>query len=97
MRVRNKALGTQARPLQVAARQPGTRYVQLPRNSDRNRTQEPIQDIDPRVPDRTADRWCSVALSMQKRCRRPDRRFGRPIKVRDLAAHLQQGETKLSW
>ena len=56
MRVRDKPLRRQTRTPQVAPRNPKTRDVQLPRHTRRQRLETRSQNINPRVPDRTADR-----------------------------------------
>ena len=55
-RVGHEPLRRQPRPAQIAARQTRARDVQLARHPDRHRLQARVQHIDPRVPDRTADR-----------------------------------------
>ena len=55
-RVGNKPLRRQPGPPEVAARQTGARDVKLARNPGRNRLQSTVQHVNPRVPDRTADR-----------------------------------------
>src|SRR5262245_46981998 len=56
MRVRNKPLRRQTRSSQIATRQPRTRNVEFPAHPSRNRLKSTIQYINPRVPDRTANR-----------------------------------------
>jgi hypothetical protein len=55
-RIRHKPLPRQARTTQIAPRQPRTRNVKLPRNPGRHRLQSTVQDINPRVPDRSTNR-----------------------------------------
>src|SRR5262245_50656083 len=56
MRVGNKPLRRQTRTTQIAARQPRARDVKLPAHPSRYRLKTTVQYINPRVPDRTADR-----------------------------------------
>ena len=55
-RVRNKPLRRQPRTPHIAPRQTRTRNVKLPAHPGRYRLQTPVQNVNPRVPDRTADR-----------------------------------------
>ena len=56
MRVGNEPLAGQPRPPQIAARQPRSRNVKLPRHPRRNRLQAGIQNISLRVRNRSPDR-----------------------------------------
>ena len=55
-RVGHKPLRRQSGTPQIAARQPRPRNVKLARNPDRNRLKPTVQNINPRVPDRPANR-----------------------------------------
>ena len=80
MRVRDKPLRRQTRTPQIAPRKPNTRDVKLANNPRRHRLKSTIQNIDPRVPDRTADRR---GKSAEERFAhgRTDRRFGRTVSI----------------
>ena len=67
MRVGHKPLRRQTRTRQIAPRQPHARNVKLPNNPRRHRLKTTVQNIRPRVPDRTADRH----LGASGRRRRP--------------------------
>ena len=56
IRVRNKPLRRQTRTTQIAPRKTRPRNVKLARNPSRNRLQAPVQNVNPRVPDRTPNR-----------------------------------------
>ncbi|VCT82451.1 Uncharacterised protein [Burkholderia pseudomallei] len=56
------------------------RLIQLPRHTDRRRTQPRIQHINPRIRDRTADGRRSLARLQAPRSRH-HRRLGRPVVV----------------
>ena len=62
MRVRNKPLRRQPKPTQIAPRQPRPRDVKLPNNPRRHRLQSTVQNVNPRVRDRTADRDLRTGL-----------------------------------
>ena len=65
IRVRNKPLTGQTRSPQIAPRQPQARNVKLPHHPNRYRLQATIQNVNPRVPDRTdqsAERTHRLAL-----------------------------------
>ena len=79
-RVRNKPLRRQPRPIQITARQPSPRYVKLPAHTNRHRLQARLQHVNPRVPDRTANR--RIAAANQRFTHgRAHRRLGRAIGV----------------
>src|SRR6266498_3429198 len=54
--IRNKALRTQPPTTQIPSPNPRTRDVKLPNNPNRNRLQTTIQNVNPRVPNRTTNR-----------------------------------------
>ena len=55
-RIGDETFGGQARAVEVAARQTAAGDIEFARHSDRHRLQAIVQDIDPRVPDRTPNR-----------------------------------------
>ena len=55
-RIGHKPLRRQARATQIAPRQSRSRNIKLPNNTGRHRLQTPVQDINPRVPNRSPDR-----------------------------------------
>src|SRR6476646_11881451 len=59
-RVRNKPLRRQTRTTHIATRKTRSRNVKLPAHTSRYRLQTAVQNVDPRVPDRTADRHDAV-------------------------------------
>ncbi len=59
-RVGHEPLGRQPRAPEIAARQSRARDVKLAGDSGRHRLQASVQNVHLRVPDRTADRHCSV-------------------------------------
>ena len=81
-RVRNKPLRRQPRTTNIPARQTRTRNVKLTAHTSRYRLQTAVQNVDPRVPDRTADRMtrhqdhCDRTPRSGGRCR-PSSRSGR--------------------
>src|SRR5712692_10569216 len=54
--IRNKALRRQATTTQITPRKPRSRYVKLPNYPNRNSLQPTIQNVNPRVPNRTTNR-----------------------------------------
>ena len=79
-RVRHKPLRRQPGPPQIAARQPRSRNVKLPNNARRNRLQAAVQHINPRVPDRPANRRDMLARQRLAHGR-ADRRLRRAVGV----------------
>src|SRR6478736_878595 len=61
IRVRDKPLPSQTRSTQIPTRQTSAGNVKLPNNPNRHSLKTTVQHIDPRVPDRTADRRYAVA------------------------------------
>src|SRR6478735_2851744 len=59
-RVRNKPLRRQTRTTHIPARKTRSRNVKLPAHTSRYRLQTAVQNVDLRVPDRTADRHDAV-------------------------------------
>ena len=55
-RIGNKPLPRQISSPEITPRQPRPRNVKLPCHPGRNRLQSAVQDVNPRVPDRTANR-----------------------------------------
>ena len=60
-RIGDETFGSQARAVEVAARQTAAGDIEFARHSDRHRLQAIVQHIDPRVPDRTPDRRIRIA------------------------------------
>ena len=60
IRVGHKPLPRQPSSPKIATRKPSSRYVKLPAHPRRNRLQSAVQDVNPRVPDRTSNRHCAV-------------------------------------
>src|SRR5215210_7197644 len=56
VRIRNKALRRQTRTLQITSRNTRARNVKLPNNPNRDRLKTRVQNINPRVPNRSANR-----------------------------------------
>ena len=89
IRVRDKPLRRQPKPPQIAPRNATTRNVKLPRNTRRNRLKTAVQNINPRVPDRTANRRRRrpsrisrrIRRRLQQHHRRPDRGLGRAVEI----------------
>src|SRR6516162_7977821 len=75
IRVGNKPLRSQPRTPQIAARYACPRYVKLPRYPSRYRLQIIVQNINPRVPDRTANRDRQRVSFIPTMDRRPDGAF----------------------
>ena len=84
MPVGNKPLRRQSRTTQITPRKPRTRNVKLPHNTRRHRLQPAVQHVDPRVPDRPADRDTVVRRTSRcphrQRCA-VDSRLGRAIDI----------------
>src|SRR5262245_26401559 len=80
MRVRNKPLRRQPRSAQIATRKSRARNVQLPAHPSRNRLKSTVQYVNPRVPDRTANRRNDRA-GQRIAHGRANRRLGRTIGV----------------
>ncbi len=81
IRVRDKPLRRQTEPAQIAPRNATPRYVKLPTNTRRNSLQPTIQYINPRVPDRTANRGRRFTANERVAHGRADRHLGRTIGV----------------
>ncbi len=79
-RIGDETFGGQARAVEVAARQTAAGDIEFARHSDRHRLQAIVQDIDPRVPDRTPDRRIGRAGERHAHGG-ADRRFGWSIRV----------------
>ena len=80
IRVGHEPLRRQPRPPQIAARQTRARDVKLARNPGRNRLQATVQNVNPRVPDRTPDRNRIAGIVAARPLRpiaRPSLRSGR--------------------
>src|SRR6185503_14747856 len=52
-----EALGGERGAIEIAARKPGAGNMDLPHDPDRHRPAAAIQNVDPRVRDRTANGW----------------------------------------
>ncbi len=75
----------QPRTCQVPARQPPARDIELAGYTDRDRTQGMVQNVDPGVPDRPADRRNPARRQRVTPCRH-DGRFCRPVRIDHAAA-----------
>ena len=83
-RVRNKPLRRQTRTPQITPRQTRSRYVKLPNNPSRHRLQATVQDINPIVRHRAANRHVRAAFIAHDRVTNGiDRGFGRAIEIGD--------------
>ena len=82
-RVRQETLGRQVRGLEVAARQPRARDVELAFAPGRLRPQAPVQDVRQRTLDGPADRNRPLPASAHPEGA-VDARFGRPVQVDQL-------------
>ena len=77
-----KAFGGQARTVEVAARQTAAGDIEFARHSDRHRLQAIVQDIDPRVPDRTPNRHeLTIPVVVPRPRRHLDRCLGRTVEI----------------
>ncbi len=80
--IRHEALRRQLRAAEIAARQPVATDVELTRDALRHGAPEPVQDVDPRVVDRAADRGIARILCVVHRsCGRHHRHFRRTVVV----------------
>src|SRR5262249_52420621 len=79
-RIGDKALCRERGAPNITARQPLSRYIELPDNPNRNRLQAAIQNIRSRVPDRTANGYMPSIREIIAH-RGADRAFGRAIGV----------------
>src|SRR6266511_3167752 len=83
--IRNKALRTQPPTTQIPSPNPRTRDVKLPNNPNRKRLQTTIQNINPVVGQRTANRDVRAPLlTFNSNSNGIDRRFGRAIEIRNV-------------
>src|SRR5262249_7883339 len=83
--VRNKALPRQTPTSNIPAPNPSPRNVKLPNDPNRNSLQTTIQDIDPVVAQRTADRDARIGLlTSDRKSNGIDRSFGRTVKIGDV-------------
>src|SRR6516164_4705269 len=95
IRVGNKPLRSQPRTPQIAARYACPRYVKLPRYPSRYRLQIIVQNINPRVPDRTANGHYLRPVEMAAPTRDIDSGFRGAIQVLELHAGQQPRYLKL--
>ena len=87
MRIGNERGGGELGTPPVAAPDAGAADVQLPVDPDRHRLVVAIEDIDPRVVDRRADRDASlVGPSRARPRRRHERRFRRSVRIDEQGA-----------
>src|SRR5690349_19173393 len=86
--VRNKALPRQTPATNIPPPNPSPRDVKLPDNPNRHRLQATVQYINPRVPDRTANRDLARAIVTAWPIGHVDGGFGRTVKV--FHAHIRQ-------
>ena len=82
-RIREEAIGRQVRPLEVAARQPGSGDVQLPLDPCRAGLETPVQDVGTDAVDRHADRHGRPATRTDPEGA-VDARLGRAVQVHQL-------------
>src|SRR5262249_20997469 len=83
--VRNKTLPRQTATPNIPPPNPSPRNVKLPNNPNRNRLQAIIQNIDPVVGQRTADRDARDALFvLNRKSNCIDRGLGRTVKIGDV-------------
>src|SRR5262245_53334523 len=90
--IRNKALRRQPPTPNIPATNPRTRNVKLPNYPNRNRLQSTVQNINPRVPNRTTKRRCLRLVVIESHDRRPDRSLCRSVEIRDLTPKPAQGK-----
>src|SRR6266850_2258000 len=74
------------------ARVPKQRCLKLPNNPNRYRLQPTIQNVNTRVPYRTANRRRFRVIVIENHDRRPDRSLCRPIEIRDPTPEAAQGK-----
>src|SRR5262247_4013222 len=79
--IRNKALRRQPATPDIPTPNPSPRDVKLPNNPNRHRLQTTIQDINPRVPDRTTNRDIARAIVTAWPIGHVDGSFGWTVKV----------------
>src|SRR5262245_49346258 len=86
--IRNKALRRQPPTPNIPATNPSPRNVKLPNYPNRNRLQSTVQNINPRVPNRTTNRDLARAIVTAWPIGHVDGGFGRTVKV--FHAHVRQ-------
>ncbi|NQE72583.1 hypothetical protein NG2371_07072 [Nocardia gamkensis] len=87
-RVGHEPIRRQIRATEVTTRQLRTSQIQLTRNTHRNRTQTPIQDVDPAVPFGRTDRHRRLVGERHTVTGDRHRSLGRPIQVEQLGAWI---------